>query len=154
MTVTLWTDCLTVQGLPWQENCVASMLADQNHPKHSIIRDSCICWSWRALWQIQGAYFTLAIECAMCAFAQIFAGFVLPLWMSLRMQLRSRRQWRQGRKRQADGSPSGSAGPSPVTRNAGLDIRATWPLYLPETLAILVISFAAGRNLKLLQYMA
>lgn len=81
----------------------------------------------------------------------MFGSFLLPFWVGYRRQLRTRRQWRQAvLKRRTD--PHGGEGVLP-DRDPGLDIRPTWGLYLPESLAFLAVSFVAGSNFKVLQYM-
>ncbi|CAL8470446.1 g9988 [Coccomyxa elongata] len=87
---------------------------------------------------------------------EVIGGFVLPLWLTYRMQLSSRRQWRRGfLKRHAEsprGGSSSSGGPSTPDRDPGLDIWPTWTLFLPQSAALLVLSFVAGHDFKLLQY--
>lgn len=83
---------------------------------------------------------------------------MLPLWLTYRMQLSSRRQWRRGvLKRRSEsprgGSSSSSGGPSSPDRDPGLDTWPTWALFLPQSVALLVLSFVAGHDFQLLHYM-
>ena len=86
---------------------------------------------------------------------------MLPCWLTYKMQLRSRRMWRQGSVKRQTEAPSGSSRSSITSsaeactpeKDSGLDIRSTWALFLPEGLAFLVLSFAAGHDFRALQYM-
>ncbi len=89
---------------------------------------------------------------------QVVGGFLVPFWFMYRLQLRSRRHWRQRvlkRRRAESAAQSSSSGreTQPAVRDPGLDIRPTWTLFLPESLAFLTLSYVAGQNFKLLQYM-
>ena len=92
-----------------------------------------------------------ATELPLCDSLQVFGSFLLPFWVCYRRQLRNRRQWRQGIiKRRSDSQDGASL---PPDCDPGLDIRPTWSLYLPQSLAFLVVSFVAGSDFKVLQYM-
>lgn len=69
------------------------------------------------------------------------------------MQMGSRRLWRRGIiKRQAEAAQSsrGNLVAPHQAPDMGLQIRSTWPLYVPELLAFLTLCFAAGHNRELL----
>jgi hypothetical protein len=81
---------------------------------------------------------------------QVVGGFLVPLWLTHKMQLSSRRQWRQGILKRL---PSGSGASHPPDQDRGLDIRPTWALFLPESLTFLTLSFVAGQDPQLLYHM-
>lgn len=95
---------------------------------------------------------------------QVFGAFLLPFLVTYRTQLHSRRQWRQGvLKRLLE--PLDQGGSTGIERGAvegscraderdpALDIRPTWSLFLPESVAFLTLCFAAGFDVRMLQYM-
>ncbi len=73
---------------------------------------------------------------------------MVPLWLTHKMQLRSRRQWRRGILKRL---PGGSR--NPREEDSGLDIRPTGALFLPESFTFLLLSFVAGQNPQLLYHM-
>lgn len=87
---------------------------------------------------------------------QVVGGFVLPFLLTYRIQLRSRRLWRKGVLKRPRADPQAHSDTqenvSPE-KDSGLDIRPTWTLFLPESLAFLTLSYVAGENFRLLQYM-
>lgn len=87
----------------------------------------------------------------LCVWEQVVGGFLVPIWVTYKIQLSSRRQWRKGllKRRSQDGTDRALS----PTRDPGLDIRLTWALHIPESVAVLVLSYVAGTNFQLLQYM-
>lgn len=97
--------------------------------------------------------------------AQIVGGFLFPCYLNYNSQLRARRLFRKHIEKQrarsaaaleASGSQSGAAegvNHRAETRDRGLDIRPNWKLHLPEGVAFVVLSYVAGQNHQLLQYM-
>ena len=73
------------------------------------------------------------------------------------MQLRSRRHWRKVVLKRPIAQPQDQGDTLeedlPPVKDAGLDIRPTWTLFLPESLVYLTLSYVAGENFRLLQYM-
>jgi hypothetical protein len=101
---------------------------------------------------------TLTSSCGMCW--QVFGAFLLPFLLTYRMQLRSRRHWRRGLSKRPTEPPrildqgsSSSRGEVSPDKHPGLDIRPTWALFLPESLAFLMLCFVAGQDPRMLQYM-
>lgn len=90
-------------------------------------------------------------------FMQVLGGFLLPCYLNYNSQLRARRQFRKQiltqRLRSASGMGEGSLSSTLRLRDRGLDIRPIWKLHLPEGIAFVVLSYAAGQNTQLLQYM-
>ncbi|KAK9915656.1 hypothetical protein WJX75_002226 [Coccomyxa subellipsoidea] len=91
---------------------------------------------------------------------EVFGAFLLPFLLTYRMQLRSRRHWRRGLSKRPTEPPrildqgsSSSRGEVSPDKHPGLDIRPTWALFLPESLAFLMLCFVAGQDPRMLQYM-
>ena len=87
--------------------------------------------------------------------AQVFLGFLLPVLWTYKAQLHTRRLWREDvLERLAEDPPGSSRRGAPLPdHDPGLDILPTWVLLLPQSVVILVLSFVAGHDFKLLQYM-
>ena len=82
-------------------------------------------------------------------------GFLLPVFWTYKAQLHTRRLWREDVLERLAEDPPGSSrrGASLPVHDPGLDILPTWVLLLPQSVVILVLSFVAGHDFKLLQYM-